>query len=105
MVGMAATLALSMAEFVQPWALVTVTLYTPLMAGVAPGICGFCCEELNPIGPLHWKVALGEEMAYNPRVCVSQTVVEPIVKGGVGLIVIHWLVEWVQVLAAVTLRK
>ena len=36
---------------------VTVTLYTPLAAGVALAIVGFCCDELNPFGPVQLYVA------------------------------------------------
>jgi hypothetical protein len=40
----------------QPLALVTVTVYIPVAEDVADRV-GFCCSELNPLGPLHEYVA------------------------------------------------
>jgi len=37
---------------VQPLLYVTVTLYTPALAGVMLGMIGFCCVD-EPAGPLH----------------------------------------------------
>ncbi len=47
------TVTFVLAEAVQPFASVTVRLYTPALAEVAPGIEGFCREDTNPFGPVH----------------------------------------------------
>ena len=43
-------------RLVQP-AEVTVTLYVPAMAAVAPGRVGFCTADVNDEGPVHEYVA------------------------------------------------
>ena len=49
--GKAFTVALVVAMDVHPEALVTVTVYTPLIATVAFVLLGFCCVELKEPGP------------------------------------------------------
>jgi hypothetical protein len=52
-VGVFITVTLDTAEFVQPAALVTVTVYPPDMALVEFDMVGFCKAELNAKGPDH----------------------------------------------------
>ena len=51
-VGAAFTTTVVEAEFVQPLELVTVTVYEPAIAEVAPEIVGFWRNEVNPLGPV-----------------------------------------------------
>lgn len=52
-VGMRWTVMEPVAVALQPFAEVTVKLYTPLLLGVTENKMGCKTEELNPIGPLH----------------------------------------------------
>lgn len=49
------TTTVVLAVAVQPPASVTVTVYVPAMAFVAPAMVGFCSVELKLLGPLHEK--------------------------------------------------
>ncbi len=51
-VGNARTTAVVVAAGETQLATVTVTLYVPAAASVAPGIAGFCSDEANPFGPV-----------------------------------------------------
>ena len=51
-VGVGFTVTEVVAVAVQPPTL-TVTVYTPPIATVAPGLVGFCTAEEYPPGPLH----------------------------------------------------
>jgi hypothetical protein len=78
---------------IQPLALVTVTVYIPLAEEVTADTVGFCCRELNPLGPLHEYVA--PALANNVNVLPAQT--------GLLLAAVAWvtalMVTWVVVLA------
>ena len=52
---------------------VTVTLYVPAMASVAPGRVGFCADEVYPPGPVHEYVAPEIVPADKLMVAPSQT--------------------------------
>jgi hypothetical protein len=66
------TVVLAGAELVQP-AAVTVTEYVPALAVVTPVIDGFCCVEVNPLGPLHVYVAPAKVVAVKLRVAPAHS--------------------------------
>ena len=47
------TVTFVFAEALQPEAFVTISVYVPLITGVAPFITGFCSPEVKPPGPVH----------------------------------------------------
>ena len=51
--GKLTTVTLEVADAVQPDAVVTVTVYSPVIGRVAFAIVGFCSNEVKPNGPLH----------------------------------------------------
>jgi uncharacterized membrane protein len=52
-VGCGFTVTFTEEVLVQPLLPVTVTVYVPLAAVVAPVIVGLSMEEVNPFGPVH----------------------------------------------------
>src|SRR4051812_28227972 len=104
-VGIADTVTLADATFVQPAELVIVTWYTPDLFTAGLFIDGLCREELNPKGPdqkYEQPVKLLEPESERP--CVSQMVLPVAESGGVGFTSTVPEVAAVQEFAAVTVR-